>query len=70
MNDVVLVMQSISNPDKYGLTGSDDKHIDEDGQYRANVVDPENTGVTVQDALQIQKFLLELITDLDPNAEQ
>ena len=68
MNDVVLVMQSISNPDKYGLTGSDDKHIDEDGQYRANVVDPENTGVTVQDALQIQKFLLEIVASLDPTA--
>ena len=70
MNDVVLVMQSISNQDKYGLKGSDPDHIDEDGQKRANVVDPENTGLTVQDALQIQKFLLELITDLDPNAEQ
>ena len=63
-------MQSISNQDKYGLKGSDPDHIDEDGQKRANVVDPENTGLTVQDALQIQKFLLELITDLDPNAEQ
>ena len=69
MNDVVLVMQSIANQDKYGLTGSDSEHITADGQKLANVVDPANTGLTVQDALQIQKFLLEMITDLTPNAK-
>ncbi|MBQ9809127.1 MAG: glycoside hydrolase family 5 protein [Ruminococcus sp.] len=69
MNDVVLVMQSIANQDKYGLTGSDSEHITADGQKLANVVDPSNTGLTVQDALQIQKFLLEMITDLTPNAK-
>ena len=62
-------MQSIANQDKYGLTGSDSEHITADGQKLANVVDPANTGLTVQDALQIQKFLLEMITDLTPNAK-
>ena len=68
MNDVVLIMQSISNNDKYGLDGTDENHITDKGMALANVVDPDNTGLTVQDALQIQRFLLEMVTDLDPYA--
>ncbi|MBQ9809270.1 MAG: glycoside hydrolase family 9 protein [Ruminococcus sp.] len=66
MNDVVLVMQSMSNQDKYGLTGTDPNHITEDGQNRANVYEHETSGITVQDALQIQKFLLTDVASLDP----
>ncbi|MBQ9809046.1 MAG: glycoside hydrolase family 9 protein [Ruminococcus sp.] len=66
MNDVVLVMQSMSNQDKYGLNGSDKDHITERGQANANVYENATSGITVQDALMIQKFLLELVPTLDP----
>ena len=68
MNDVVLVMQSIANNDKYGLSGTDENHITEEGIELANVIDYDQTGLTVQDALQIQKFLLEIVPDLTPIA--
>ena len=69
MNDVVLVMQSISNADKYGLTGTDKSHITEKGQTRANVYENADSGITVQDALLIQKYLLEMVPTLDPTAK-
>ncbi|MBQ9809464.1 MAG: endo-1,4-beta-xylanase [Ruminococcus sp.] len=69
MNDVVLVMQSISNADKYGLTGTDKSHITEKGQARANVYENADSGITVQDALLIQKYLLEMVPTLDPTAK-
>ena len=66
MNDVVLVMQSMADQDKYGLNGSDKDHITEKGQFYANVYEHETSGLTVNDALQIQKYLLELVPSLDP----
>ncbi len=66
MNDVVLVMQSIADQDKYGLNGTDNDHITEQGQINANVYDNANGIITVNDALQIQRYLLELIDTLDP----
>ncbi len=66
MNDVVLIMQSIANNDKYGINGTDKDHITAKGQANANVYENETSGITVQDALQVQKFLLEKITSLDP----
>ena len=66
MNDVVLVMQSLADQDKYGLNGTDKDHITETGQFYANVYEHETSGLTVNDALQIQKFLLELVPSLDP----
>ena len=66
MNDVVLVMQSIADQDKYGLNGTDKDHITEQGQINANVYDNANGIITVNDALQIQRYLLELIDTLDP----
>ncbi|MBR6968102.1 MAG: glycoside hydrolase family 9 protein, partial [Ruminococcus sp.] len=35
MADAVLIMQSISNPNKYGLSGSDSHHITEQGKANA-----------------------------------
>lgn len=64
MNDVVLVMQSISNADKYGIEGSDKDHLTEKGQMNANVYERETSGITPNDALQIQKYLLEMVTEL------
>ncbi len=66
MNDVVLVMQSLANSDEYGLTGSNKDHITEKGQKNANVYENETSGITVNDALLIQKFLLEQVSTLDP----
>jgi len=54
MSDVVLIMQSLANPNKYKL---DDKAASAADVY-------ENNGVTAQDALAIQCFLLKKIAAL------
>ena len=56
MADVVLIMQSLANPNKYGTSGSDEHHITEKGQKNADVVG--NNGITTDDALAVQMFLL------------
>nr|AEV59430.1 scaffoldin C [Ruminococcus flavefaciens] len=63
MGDAVLIMQSLANPNKYGLNGSDSKHITEQGKLNGDV-DEEVKGLTSNDALKIQKYLLKLITEL------
>ena len=55
LGDAVLIMQFIANPSKYGVNGSDDRHITEKGYRRADV---DGEGVTNMDALTIQKYLL------------
>lgn len=64
MSDAVLIMQANSNPDKYGLNGSDPTHITEQGMLNADVYENGTSGVTNQDALSIQKWRLELIPAL------
>ena len=68
MSDVVLIMQSLVNPDKYGLNGNDNSHITKQGQINADVAGGDNErggdGITNLDALQIQKFLLDLVKEL------
>ena len=61
--DAVLIMQSISNPSKYGIEGNDKNRITSKGQKNA---DCSNTGdgVTNADALAIQKYKLSLISEL------
>ena len=61
--DVVLIMQSLANPNKYGLNGSDRTHMTEQGQANADVHRRGN-GVTSNDALAIQMKLLNLISSL------
>nr|AEV59370.1 scaffoldin C [Ruminococcus flavefaciens] len=63
MGDAVLIMQSLANPNKYGLNGSDSKHITEQGKLSGDV-DEEVKGLTSNDALKIQKYLLKLISEL------
>nr|AEV58835.1 scaffoldin C [Ruminococcus flavefaciens] len=63
MSDVVLIMQSLANPNKYGLSGSDDKHITAQGQANADV-DDSVKGITGGDALKIQQWLLKSISEL------
>lgn len=48
-------MQSLANPDKYKLEGQALDNADVDGS---------NDGVTGNDALTIQKYLLKLINEL------
>lgn len=55
ISDSVLIMQSIANPSKYGVSGSDKGHITEEGNARADV---DGGGVTNMDALTIQEYLL------------
>nr|AEV59425.1 scaffoldin C [Ruminococcus flavefaciens] len=63
MGDAVLIMQSLANPNKYGLNGSDSKHITTGGKLNGDV-DEEVKGLTSNDALKIQKYLLKLISEL------
>ncbi|WP_303836674.1 cellulase family glycosylhydrolase [Ruminococcus flavefaciens] len=65
MSDVVLIMQSLANPNKYGLSGTDKNHITSNGLLNASVI-KRNGSVTTEDALQIQLFLLGKVTDLGP----
>lgn len=57
MSDVVLVMQSLSNPNRYGLEGTEDTRISGRG---LRLADLNGEGVTVQDAQLIQEKLLGL----------
>lgn len=65
LNDAVLVMQAIGNPDVYGENGSDPSHITAQGVKNADVYE-NGTLLTNNDALQIQKYLVNLVASLDP----
>ena len=72
MADVVLVMQSLANPNKYGLNGTDEHHITEKGLELADVSRPsyeKPNGVTTEDALLIQHYLLRDISSIVPKHE-
>ncbi|HRR77150.1 MAG TPA: Ig-like domain-containing protein [Ruminococcus sp.] len=61
MNDAVLIMQSISNPDRFTLEGKGRENADCYG---------DNDGITPNDALAIQKYLLNLYTSLPVKDKQ
>ena len=63
MGDAVLIMQSLANPNKYGVNGTDSKHITAQGQLNGDV-DEDVKGLTSNDALKIQKYLLKSIKEL------
>ncbi len=65
MSDVVLIMQALANPNKYGLNGTADSHISELGIASADV-DKSIEGLTANDALRIQEYLLHKIDSLVP----
>ncbi|SHM41475.1 glycoside hydrolase family 9 protein [Ruminococcus flavefaciens] len=65
MGDIVLIMQSLANPNKYGEGGSDKSAITAQGKANADV-DISSKGITTQDAVRIQNFLLNKISSLDP----
>ncbi len=60
MSDVVLVMQSLANPNKYGVNGSSNDHITAQGVANADVYE-NGTNLTGNDAVSIQKYLLGLV---------
>lgn len=62
LSDAVLIMQSLANPNKYGLNGSEKTHITEQGAANADVEG--KNGVTANDALEIQRYLLKIIPSL------
>ncbi|WP_294753020.1 serpin family protein [uncultured Ruminococcus sp.] len=55
MADAVLIMQALANPDKYGINGTAENHLTEQGRLNG---DFNGDGLTVGDALTIQKKLL------------
>ena len=57
MSDVVLIMQALANPNKYGENGTDKNHITPQGIANGDVT---GDGLTVGDAQVIQKILLGL----------
>ena len=57
MADSVIIMQALANPDKYGLEGSSNKHLTEQGKING---DMDDNGLTVGDAHTIQLELLGL----------
>lgn len=63
MSDVVLIMQSLASPNKYGLGGTEKSAITKQGQANGDV-DDSSKGITSGDALKIQKWLLKSITEL------
>ena len=63
LSDAVIIMQSLANPNKFGIKGSDNHHITEVGYANADVTG-NNDGVTTEDALAIQKYLLGLVKNL------
>ena len=56
-------MQSIGNPDAYGVSGSDKSHITKQGYINADVTG-DGDGLTNLDALEVQKYLLNLVSEL------
>lgn len=69
INDAVLVMQAIGNPDSYGVNGSDPAHITEQGKNNADVNEAGN-GLTNLDALAIQKYLLGILSKLPESVQE
>ena len=65
MSDAVLIMQALANPNKYGVSGTDSKHITDKGLVNADV-DATSKGLTANDALRIQEYLLHIIGSLEP----
>ena len=62
MADAVLIMQALANPNKYGIDGTAEHHLTEQGKLNG---DMNGDGLTVGDAQAIQRKLL----GLDDHAE-
>ena len=58
--DAIMIMQALANPDKYGINGTAERHLTEQGKLNG---DMNGDGLTVGDALAIQRKLLGLDND-------
>jgi len=63
LSDAVIIMQALSNPSRFGEMGTDNSHITTQGKLNADV-EGNGNGVTNKDALEIQKYMLELVDKL------
>ena len=63
ISDAVMILQALSNKDKYGVTGSDPSHITEQGMINADC-NKSRDGVTTSDALTVQKYIVNLVDSL------
>lgn len=63
LSDAVMIMQALANPNRYGLEGTDEHHITKEGYANADCCNT-GDGMTSNDALAIQKYLLKLIDKL------
>ena len=61
--DAILIMQALANPNKYGENGTDSKHMKTQGKINGDV-DKSTEGLTANDALRIQEYLLGKIQKL------
>ena len=61
--DAILIMQALANPNKYGLNGNDKGHLTAQGRENADC-SGNYDGMTSNDALAIQNFLLHKIGEL------
>ena len=61
--DAILIMQAISNPDKFGVNGTEKGHLTAKGRENADC-SGSGDGMTVNDALAIQNYLLNIIPSL------
>ncbi len=66
--DAVLIMQSLGNPDGYGVGGTDSNAMTEQGEANSDCCDV-GDGVTNKDALAIQSYLLKLVAALPTVSE-
>lgn len=68
LNDAILVLQAIGNPDAYGVNGSDETHITAQGMINGDVAggpdDKGGDGLTTADAVRIQAYIISLVTEL------
>ena len=57
LSDAVMIMQALANPNKYGIDGTAEHHLTEQGKLNGDV---DGDGLTVGDAQSIQRKLLGL----------
>ena len=62
LSDAVMIMQALANPNKYGLDGTAEHHLTEQGKLNA---DMDGDGLTVGDAQAIQRKLLGLPSNIE-----
>ena len=63
VGDAVLILQAIANKDKYGVSGTDENAITEQGWKNADCCNP-GDGVTPKDALAVQMYDANIVTSL------